>query len=77
MQDKMKLRDFIEAKEIKPEELDSIAGGVVWNDLTPEEQKRFNELNEIYINCADTPHEDEATKNFWDFVHEMEKKYGE
>ena len=39
MQDKMKLRDFIEAKELKPEELDSIAGGVVWNDLTPEEQK--------------------------------------
>lgn len=74
MHDKMKLRDFIEAKELKPEELDSIAGGVVWNDLTPEEQKRFNELNEkaVKVESADDP----AYKEFWAFLHEMERKYG-
>lgn len=70
--------EFFGARELNPDDLDGIAGGVTLEDLTPEEQEYYKELYEASKNCSSADWE--TKKELWNrvcaFMDEMIRKYG-
>lgn len=71
--------EFFGARELNPDDLDGIAGGVTLEDMTPEEQAYYRELYEASKNCSSADWE--TKMELWDrvcaFMDELERKYGE
>ena len=70
--------EFFGARELNPDDLDGIAGGVTLEDLTPEEQEYYRELYEASKNCssADWETKEELWNRVYAFMDEMIRKYG-